>query len=116
MSNGVGFHVAMKNEPSIYISGDTILTTDVKRALVELKPDIAVVACGNASLDIGQPILMTIDDILEFAATAPNMVIANHLESINHCPMTRHQLRTALEEKSLSTKTFIPEDGELILV
>lgn len=111
MANGVGFFIELADEPSIYISGDTVLTDDVKRALVELRPDIAVVAAGGASIDVGRPILMTIDEILEFVKTAPKKVIANHMEALNHCPTTREMLKKALKQNDLDEKVFIPEDG-----
>jgi hypothetical protein len=66
MANGVGFFLKLLNEPSIYIRGDTVLTDDVKRALTELKPDITVVAAGRARMDVGQALLMSIDEVMEF--------------------------------------------------
>ena len=114
MANGAGFFIKIPNEPSIYISGDTIYTNDVERALDDLKPDICVVASGSASLDVGGPILMPIEEIISFIEKAPNKVIANHLEALNHCPTTRAQLKLELEKKDLLSKTFIPEDGETL--
>lgn len=111
MANGVGFHIELKNEPSIYISGDTVLTDDVKKALHELQPDIAVVACGYASIDVGKPILMSQDEIMEFSRLAPKLVFANHLESLNHCAMTRAHLAKVLQGQGLAEKTWIPKDG-----
>lgn len=116
MANGAGFYLELPGEPSIYISGDTVYTDDVRKALHQFKPDIAVVASGNASLDIGQPLLMSLDEIVNFIEAAPGKVIANHLEALNHCPITRAQLRETLQEKNLLSKTFIPEDGEIILI
>ncbi len=115
MANGAGFHLQLPDEPSIYISGDTVFTKDVERALTELKPDIAVVAAGSASLDVGGPILMPLEEIITFARVAPNKVIANHLEALNHCPTTRTQLRQAFETNGLSSKTFVPNDGETLV-
>lgn len=112
MGNVMGFYVELPNAPSVYISADTIYTPDVERALVELQPDIAVVACGTAQLDIGQPLLMTPDDIVTFVKKAPGKVIANHLEALNHCPTTRAQLRGQLEREGLLEKVAIPDDGE----
>lgn len=112
MANGVGFYIELKNEPSIYISGDTVLTDDVKKALEEYKPDITVVACGNASVDVGRPILMGLDEIIEFAQLSPNKVIANHLEALNHCPLKRDELKKLLQNKSLNDKVWVPNDGE----
>ena len=77
-----------------------------------MKPEIAVVACGTAQLDIFQPLLMRMDDILKFVKNAPNKVIANHLEAVNHCPTTRKQLEIEVSKIGLSDKVFIPNDGE----
>ncbi|MCD9574309.1 MBL fold metallo-hydrolase [Flavobacterium soyae] len=111
MGNVMGFYIELPNEKSIYISSDTIFTDDVQKALIELKPDIATVACGTARLDIGQPLLMRINDILKFTTLAPGKVFANHLEALNHCPTTREELRKALTENNLLSKVAIPSDG-----
>ena len=57
---------------------------------------------------------MPLEEIVTFVRTAPNKVIANHLEALNHCPTTRSQLKKTLEEKNLLAKTFILKDGETI--
>jgi len=114
MGNVMGFHIELPNEKSIYISSDTIFTEHVQKVLVEFKPEIAVVACGTARLDIGQPLLMRMNDILKFVALAPNQVFANHLEALNHCPTTRDELRKALTDNNLLSKVSIPEDGESV--
>ncbi|MCL1092758.1 MBL fold metallo-hydrolase [Shewanella kaireitica] len=116
MANGSGFFVELPNEPSIYISGDTVLTADVRRALTELQPDITVVAAGEAQMDVGQPLLMSTSEILEFVALSPNKVIANHMEALNHCPTDRKTFKRVLEENKLADKVFIPEDGETLSV
>ena len=114
MANGAGYYIELPDEPSLYISGDTVLTKEVKRALAELKPDITVVAAGNASLDLDGDILMPMDEIVEFIKLSPLKVIANHMEALNHCPITRIQLREELKKNDLSDKVYIPEDGETL--
>ena len=116
MANGVGFYLELPGEPSIYISGDTVYTKDVERALEEFKPDIAVVAAGSASLDAGGPILMPLEEIVTFVQKAPHNVIANHLEALNHCPVTRLQLQRELGRSGLLSKVFIPRDGETLTI
>jgi len=116
MANGVGYFLELPNEPTLYISGDTVLTSHVRKALKELKPNIAIMAAGTAQLDIGKPILMTMDDMMEFVKLAPKIVIANHLEALNHCPTTRKELRNVLMKNGHSEKVFIPEDGETISI
>jgi len=116
MANGAGFYLQLPDEPSIYISGDTVYTKDVEQALTEFKPDIAVMASGSASLDVGGPILMPLEEIVTFVQNAPNKVIANHLEALNHCPTTRSQLKQELKNNGLLSKVFIPSDGETITI
>ena len=111
MGNVMGYFIEITNQKSIYLSSDTIYTADVKRVLTQYKPDIAVVACGSAQLDEHEPILMTLQDILSFIKDAPNQVIANHLEAVNHCPTSRKQLNEELLKYNLSDKVWIPEDG-----
>lgn len=114
MANGAGLYLELPNEPSIYISGDTVLTNDVKKALKEFNPDITVVAAGNASLDVGGDILMSMEELIEFIQLSPNKVIANHLEALNHCPITREKIKNELLKNNLLDKVYIPKDGEII--
>ncbi|MEZ9820244.1 MBL fold metallo-hydrolase [Shewanella sp. 10N.286.45.A1] len=116
MANGSGFFVELPNEPSIYISGDTVLTDNIKRALAELKPDITVVAAGEAQMDVGQPLLMSSKEVLEFIALSPNKVIANHMEALNHCPTDRQTFSQVLKRHGLADKVLIPADGETLIL
>jgi L-ascorbate metabolism protein UlaG (beta-lactamase superfamily) len=114
MANGAGYFIELKDEPTIYISGDTVLTADVKNAIEKFQPELTVVAAGNASIDIGNDLLMNIDEVIEFIKLSPKKVLANHMEALNHCPITREDLKSKLEEHNLSNKVFIPLDGEEI--
>lgn len=114
MANGVGYLIELPDEPSVYISGDTVFTEDVKKVLGEMQPDIAVVASGSAQLDVGGPILMPISEILEFVRSAPKKVFANHLEALNHCSTSRATLKKELDRFGLLPKVWIPEDGEML--
>mgnify|MGYP002639556015 CR=1 FL=1 len=114
MGNVMGFYIKIPNQKSIYISADTIYTDAVDKVLKEYKPNISIVASGTAQLDVFQPLLMRIDDIIKFSKNAPGKVIANHLEAVNHCPTTRDELRKELEKNGLSEKVEIPLDGEIL--
>ncbi|MEM7104883.1 MAG: MBL fold metallo-hydrolase [Bacteroidota bacterium] len=112
--NVMGFYIELANQPSIYLSSDTIYTEAVHKVLSEYKPAISVVAAGSAQFDIFKPLLMTLEDIIKFIKNAPGKVIANHMEAVNHCPTTREILQTKLNEENLADKTYIPNDGEWI--
>ena len=110
----MGFYIALPDEPSIYLSSDTIYTNSVEKVLLEYKPDITVVACGLAQFDLFQKVLMSKEDIIKFVINSPKQVVANHLESINHCPMTRKDLKEFLEKNKIADKVLIPFDGETL--
>ena len=112
--NVIGFHIELPNESSIYISADTIYTDAVDKVLSEIKPDITVLASGTAQFDFGKPLIMNAEDIIKFVKNSPKNVYANHIESLNHCPMTRVQLKDLLDEHDLLDKVHIPEDGEIL--
>jgi L-ascorbate metabolism protein UlaG (beta-lactamase superfamily) len=114
MGKGVGYLLELPNEPSLYLSGDTVLTPTVRRVLIEHQPDIAVLAAGSASLDIGKPILMPMKEMVEFIELAPGKVIATHLEALNHCPVKRTEFRGAMIGAGLAHKIFIPDDGNVL--
>jgi L-ascorbate metabolism protein UlaG (beta-lactamase superfamily) len=113
MGNVMGFYLEFKDEPSLYLSSDTIYIDEVEKVLKNYQPDISVVASGTAQLDFFQPLLMRVDDIVKFTKTAPGLVIANHLEAVNHCPTKRSDLKARFEQEGLSDKTLIPKDGEV---
>lgn len=114
MANGAGFYLELEGEPALYISGDTVYTKDVERVLLEYQPDIAVAAAGGAQLDIGPPILMSLDEVVTFIRRAPGRVVLNHLEALNHCPTTRKLISEILEKENLLEKVLIPDDGETL--
>lgn len=114
MGPGVGYVIELPNEPSVYISGDTVMTDDVRNALKDHQPDIAIVAAGNASTDVGKPILMSLDEVMEFTSLAPRKVVANHLEALNHCPVTRKQVAQSAIHAGLADRLMIPADGDVI--
>jgi L-ascorbate metabolism protein UlaG (beta-lactamase superfamily) len=114
MGPGAGYVLRLTGEPSLYLTGDTILTDDVRRVLAEDAPDVCVVPCGSAQLDVGGPVLMPMDELLEFIRLAPGRVVGNHLEALNHCPTTRADLAAALAAAGLADKVILPRDGETV--
>ncbi len=114
MGPGFGYFIELPDEPSLYLSGDTVLTAVVRQVLQAQKPDVAVFAAGTASLDIGKPILMPMTEMLEFIRLAPGKVIATHMEALNHCPTTRKALWESAVSANLADTLIIPQDGETI--
>lgn len=116
MGNVIGFYLKLPNQKSIYLSSDTIYTTSVDKVLKEYKPDINVLACGTAQFDVFKLLIMNVDDIVKFVKNASGKVIANHMESINHCPLTRNELKEILRKKNLLDNVLVPEDGAIMIM
>ncbi|ANS73478.1 hypothetical protein AWM70_01835 [Paenibacillus yonginensis] len=56
---------------------------------------------------------MTDQDIAELAGYAPyTQIMAVHMKSINHCLLTREQLKDRLSSKKITNRIIIPSDGE----
>jgi len=104
-----GFVVRAPGEPALYIAGDTVWCDEVGAALREHRPDVVVVNAGGARFLRGEPITMPAEDVLATAeAAAPAVVVAVHMEAINHCLVTREDLRRAAGDRVL-----VPDDGEV---
>lgn len=116
MGNVIGFYLKLPNQKSIYLSSDTIYTASVDKALKDYKPGISVLACGTAQFDIFKQLIMNVDDIIKFVKNSSGKVIANHMESINHCPLTRKNLKEILIKNNLNDNVLIPEDGEILIM
>lgn len=110
-----GYYLASPNEPSIYITGDAVLTDDVRDALTRLKPDIVVAPAGSANFGQGPDILFSVDELVELAKLAPGKLVLNHIEALDHCPNTRMGIRERMEKEGVpSDKVVLPADGETL--
>lgn len=116
MGNVLGFYIQLPNQKSIYLSSDTVYTNAVHKVLTNYKPKISVLACGAAQFDIFKQLIMSVEDILKFIKNSSGSVIANHMEAINHCPLTREKLKTILKQNNLHHNVYLPEDGELVTI
>jgi len=107
-----GFYLAHPGEPSLYLTGDSILTDSVLDAIERLKPDVVVAPAGNATLGFGGDILFSPDELVTLAHRSPGAVVLNHLEALDHCPVTRAALRARMAAEGLADRVHVPEDGE----
>lgn len=110
-----GFVFRAPDEPSLYLAGDTIWCDEVKQALDLHRPDISVVNAGGARFNVGEPITMDADQIVELCRyNSATQVVAVHMEAVNHCLVTRSDLRRRLEAEGLLQRVAIPADGQWV--
>ncbi|RUO27079.1 Zn-dependent hydrolase [Aliidiomarina minuta] len=115
MAHGHGYFIEFPGEPSLYLAGDTILTGEIADFILRKQPDICLVPAGGAQFDIGGEIIMGLTDVEELAGISTGKIIANHLEALDHCPVTRLQLKNLRERKGLEQRLYIPDDGETLV-
>lgn len=109
-----GFYLAHPQEPSVYLTSDSVLTSAVLDALARLRPDVVVAPAGAANFGAGPDILFSVDELVTLARSAPGEVVFNHLEALDHCPTTRTGLRERIAVEGLSARVHIPRDGEAL--
>jgi len=114
MAHGYGFLIRQPNEPSLYITGDTILTQDVRDCIEVEKPDWIVLPAGGARFDLGGDIIMGLDEALQVGSLTQGQVIANHLEALDHCPVSRLDLIAEVRKRNWIDRYHVPADGETV--
>ena len=109
-----GFVFEAADEPTVYHAGDTVWYDGVETSLATHAPDVVVANAGAAQFTEGRPITMTAEDVLAVCDHTDAVVVADHMDAINHCLLTRATLREAVAEAGLTERVRIPEDGERV--
>ncbi len=110
-----GYVLAREGLPTIYIAGDTIWCPEVADAIAAHAPDIIVLNAGAAQFLEGGLIIMGLGDVVEVCRAAPRAtVIAVHLEAVNHCVLSRADLREGIRRAGVRSTVHIPRDGETL--
>ncbi|RKR80429.1 L-ascorbate metabolism protein UlaG (beta-lactamase superfamily) [Mucilaginibacter gracilis] len=107
-----GFVLQHKAEV-IYIAGDTVWCSEVEEAIAEHHPSLVIVNSGAARFLTGDPITMDVPDIVSLCSAFPHVrVVAVHLESVNHCLLSRGVLKEEMSKAGLGKRVHIPYDGD----
>ena len=114
MEHGVGYLIELPGEPSLYLAGDTILSATVRQFVLRHQPGVSVVPAGGACFDVGGEIIMGIEEVIELTHLVHGRVVANHLEALCHCPVTRAALAGAARKDGVEDRLLIPADGETL--
>lgn len=113
-----GFVLRADNEPTLYLTGDTIFYDKVKSAIDSHQPDIIVTHSGGAVWGEDQtPIVMDAEQTVQLCEYAPEAtVIAVHLEALDHCLTTRDELQALAEARGISADRLIilPDGGTFL--
>ncbi len=111
-----GFVFQSPGEPIVYWIGDSVWCEEVKYALDKYQPDVIVTHSGGAELRDSGPIIMDAAQTITVCKALPSaVVIATHMEALDHCKTSREALQAAAEEAGIDqNRLLILEDGELV--
>lgn len=114
MGRTMGFVLRAEGEPSVYWTGDTVLTAEVRETIERERPDVIVTHSCGAVWNTNVLIVMDAAQTVEVCQLAPwATVVATHMEALDHSTITRAALREAATAAGISnTQLRIPEDGE----
>ena len=117
MGSVSGLILRAENEPTIYLTGDTIWYEAVEQVILENKPDIIITHSSGAGFEAGEPIIMDAQQTIKVCRAAPqSRVIAVHMEIFDFDTVSRKDLRNRAEEEGIEEKKLlIPVDGETLV-
>lgn len=103
------------SEKTLYIAGDTIWVPSYVDNLTRWQPDVIVLNIGCATVDGIGPIIMGKEDALRtHQHLSSAAIVASHMEAVNHCLLSRAELREFAAEQGIADALFIPADGETL--
>lgn len=110
------------NDNSIFITGDAILDEKLTASLKKSSPSWIIANAGecqftkeNPVLQPGQLMTLSKEELKQISLLMPEAkIVAVHLESINHCSLTREELKLFIESNNLINKVLVPNDIDII--
>lgn len=113
MGRTSGFVFRAEGEPTLYWAGDTILTDDVLAVIATVRPDVIVTHSSGAVWGPGTLIVMDAEQTVAVCRAAPTaVVVAVHLDSLDHGTVSRADLRTYADGQGIgSDRLRLPADG-----
>ena len=115
MGEVCGYVFEAPEEKCLYLAADTIYCTEVEQTIRKYHPGAIILNCCEATTPLGR-LIMNLPDIEKVCQAAPQtIVIASHLDSVNHALLTRKDIIALANERNLSG-IRVPEDGERIIL
>ncbi|MBB6369993.1 MBL fold metallo-hydrolase [Chryseobacterium shigense] len=108
-----GFVFKAENQ-AVYIVGDSIWYEGIAAEIDRHKPEHIIVAGGAATFVVGDPIIMTSEDIIRVCKHAPDAsVLVTHLEAVSHCKEDRAFIQDKIDKSGWQDRCFVLQDGEI---
>ncbi len=116
MGDVSGYVLQAEGEPTVYWAGDTIWCDRVIQVVIDFQPDIILTHSSGARLSDSDPIVMDAEQTIAICRAAPDtIVVATHMEALDHGTVSRAELRALAEREGIRAhRLFIPLDGEVL--
>jgi L-ascorbate metabolism protein UlaG (beta-lactamase superfamily) len=115
LGDACGLVFSHPQEKTLYIAGDTIWVKPYEDSLKSYTPEVIVLNMGYANIDGLGAIIMGKEDALRTHQILPSAaIVASHMEAINHCLLSRAELRAFAAENAIEQQLWVPEDGETL--
>lgn len=115
LGDACGLVFSAEGEKTLYIAGDTIWVPPYVSSLKKYAPDVVVLNIGCATVDGIGAIIMGKEDALRTLEILPAAtLVASHMEAVNHCLLSRAELRAYTAENGVQQNVRVPEDGEAL--
>lgn len=115
LGDACGLVFSLAGEKTLYVAGDTIWVPSYADSLKKHAPDVVVLNMGLATVDGIGAIIMGKQDALRTLEVLPSAtVVASHMEAVNHCLLSRDELRAFAAENGIQDRVLVPEDGETL--
>ncbi len=116
MGSVSGFVFRAAGEPTVYWPGDTIWYAAVEQAIAQHAPDIIITHSCGAQIQGSGPIVFDAQQTIAVCRAAPKaVVVAVHMEALDHATVSRADLRASADSQGISAARLrIPADGETL--
>ena len=116
--DAMGVIFEAEDEPTVYLVGDTVWTSDVEKALLRFDPNVIIMNTGYAQvLGFEDSIIMGTKDIGRMVVRKPEAkIIAVHMDTVNHTATSRKDVRKFIKGTNIESHVAVPEDGETIIL
>ncbi len=115
MGEVCGYVFEAPGEKRLYLAADTVYCREVESTIRQYHPEVIILNCCEATIPLGR-LIMNLSDIEKVCEAAPqSVVVASHLDSVNHALLTRNDIIAFANERNL-LGIRVPEDGESIIL
>lgn len=102
-------------EKTLYLVGDTIWIKAVEDNMRKYLPGVVIMNTGWAHVLGYGAIIFGKEDLIRAHLVLPEArIIATHMEAVNHCLVTRREIREYAQINHIQDFVLAPEDGESV--